>query len=60
MNEEEKKSTRMLDEPLAKELKHFLVDKPEGYVFARQFVRDAVREKMDVMKAKIALLNGTE
>jgi hypothetical protein len=60
MTEQEKKNTRMLDEALEIELKHFLVEKPEGYVFIRTFVRDAVREKMNAMKEKEAILKGTQ
>ena len=46
------KETQMLDAKLHKELKIFLLDKPDGYQYIRVFVKDAVREKMALMQGE--------
>jgi len=51
-NEVEKNKGGILGEELLRELKEFLLDKPEGIQFNTQFVRAAVREKIDRMKAE--------
>jgi hypothetical protein len=50
--ENKKDTSGMLGEELLRELKLFLIDKPNGHQYIRRFVQEAVREKIAKMKAE--------